>query len=76
MKSPFYRVFVGHYEKSTDGKSDMSKLREYGLTPSIFKIDDGYSILVVATLKSEVAENVLMNLIKRGFDAYLSEPDK
>lgn len=76
MKSPFYRVFVGHYDKTSDAKSDMARLREYGLTPSVFKVDSGYSVQVAATVKKDLAENVLVNLIKRGFDAYITEPEK
>ena len=76
MKSPFYRIFVGHYEKPVDAKSDMTKLRELELKPSIFKIDDAYSILITAALKQDVAENILANLIKRGYDAFLSEPER
>lgn len=76
MKSPFYRIFVGHYKKTSELKSDLSKIREYGLFPSIFKEGDGYSIMVTATLKRDLAENVLTNLIKKGFDAYLKEPEK
>lgn len=76
MKSPFYRIFVGHYDKPADSKSVVAKLREQGLTPSIFKVDDGYSILITATLNKEKAEMILVNLIKKGFDAFISEPDE
>lgn len=76
MNSPFYRVFVGRYEKSTDTKSDVEKLRKFGVTPSVFKHKDGYSILVGSTLKREAAENTMSALIKKGFDAFLEEPSR
>lgn len=75
MNSPFYKIFVGMYEKSTDTKSDVEKLRKFGITPSIFKYKDGYSILVGSTLKHEVAENTMSTLIKKGFNSFLEEPN-
>lgn len=75
MNSPFYKIFVGIYEKSTDTKSDVEKLRKFGITPSIFKYKDGYSILVGSTLKREVAENTMSTLMKKGFNSFLEEPN-
>lgn len=76
MNCPFTRVFVGHFEKSTDGNSDMKKLRDIGISPSLFKLDSHYSILVLSTLKREKAEEVLSFLIKKGFDAFIDDPKK
>lgn len=76
MNCPFYRVFVGKYEKSTETKPTSEKLRKLGLTPSVFKTNDGYSLLISSSLRQEYAETLLTNLIRKGFDAYLEEPTK
>lgn len=74
MCCPFYRIFVGRFEKPADTKSTSEKLRKLGLTPSVFKYENGYSLLIASTLKREHAEAMLLKLLRKEFDAFLDEP--
>lgn len=67
-----FSVCVGRFNSVSETKSIDKKLKSFGVTSYLFKIDDIYTLKVSTVVDEEKAGTLCKNLKKLGFDAFVS----
>lgn len=66
-----YSVCVGKYKSVAESKSDDKKIKSYGITSYLFKIDDCYTLKIFTTPVEEKAKSLCNYFKKLGLPAFV-----
>lgn len=66
-----YSVCVGKYKSVAESKSDDKKIKSYGITSYLFKIDDCYTLKIFTTPAEEKAKSLCNYFKKLGLPAFV-----